>query len=100
MLVSILLCDRVVATDNFQVFPIPRRARISDVEAVIRTVFRTESRQSYAYAHDVRSSREGGPSVSEERVKMVRVFNCVTKLQPTYASRLALLDNRRTHHSQ
>ena len=48
---SILLRDRVVVPDDFNVFSVPRRARIGDVDAIVRTVLRTEPREAYAHGH-------------------------------------------------
>jgi len=48
---SILLRDRVVVSDDFDVFPVPRRARIGDVDAIVRTVLRAEPREAYPHGH-------------------------------------------------
>ena len=48
---SILLRDRVVVSDDFDVFPVPRRARIGDVDAIMRTVLRAEPREAYPHGH-------------------------------------------------
>ena len=51
MFVSILLRDRVVVTDNLQMFSISRRPGVAHVQAVVRAIIRAEPRESYAHRH-------------------------------------------------
>jgi len=48
---SIHLRHGIVVPDDFDVFPIARRAAIGDVDAVVWGVFTTESREAYANGH-------------------------------------------------
>ena len=48
---SIHVRHGIVVPDDFNVFPIARRAAIGDVDAVVRGVFTTESREAYANGH-------------------------------------------------
>jgi hypothetical protein len=48
---SIHVRHGIVVPDDFNVFPIARRAAIGDVDAVVRGVFTTESCEAYANGH-------------------------------------------------
>ena len=64
------LRHRIVVTNDFEVFSITRRARVGNVDAVMRGIFTSKTCESYANGHRVRACacqlhRGKGESTSE-----------------------------------